>query len=1149
MVSRNSGIGVSGLPLMLMLSCLWCVCFISNINAAETVVYSEGFESSDGNYTHSGTNDPWEWGTPSPGFTLGPDAAHSGNSCWGTDLDDTVKYNANANLNSPAITLPSLGADQVMRVRFFGWIAVDFMADRGQFLVSSDNVNWENKADLLLTMQGGWNEYVFDISAYAGGSIYLRFRCFADNVDNFDPPDIPDNMAGFYVDDIAITVADAPLIKQILTFEGSEDQSSIASCPWIAIRNKQGDFEDENDVYSVARGSEKEYTDFYQIKTEMKKNNDDQFLFKLRETEDEESYTDNVHLLVVDHSANIDVVTDEHGNLFTYIKNDPAPPSTAVDQNNTNVLSLIEDEDEDGFKAYHNDYVDLDFSWIGTASHPILILKATGFQIDTGLGTIIKGQPRILVQTQNISGQWITRNVFYPRWQAAYSGYDMEGLFPYSKTVRLLAISCHTGKYHRIDWAVMSTSPQEQVTVSELTLDTAIRSDGTDVTTALSAIDGNYAHMSTGEEISLAFADSGQWNKNTRNFVIKTKGYYIPNGTYFFYTWDGSNWVLRDGWSIGSAGDQTREFDLSLWLPDPDGEYKVRIWQDFFFDPAAVDYVGLLSGSSDLIMEYATDLRDSSSVLDLLNVSDDERLLWDYGEDWPYRDRWVEIGWTDDFINTPPSTNPVFVTNTGSSTPIVNWTYFDLDTDPQSQYEIEVWSGPDHTGSNLWDPPVRNGTAESEIYAGVSLTTGQQYYASVKAYDNVSWGTWSEAAFTVSSNNPPVAEAGPDQTVAAPPSCETLVTLDGSASYDPDGDTLSFLWTGSFGSATGSQPTVAFPPGTFLVRLIVTDSYSGTGMDSVTITVQDVNAPVPDLASLPQLTGECSVVITEPPTATDSCMGPIVGTTESLLFTTPGTYSIIWNYDDGNGNISTQSQTIVVTDDLAPVPDMATLPTVNGDCIVEITEYPTATDNCSGTIMGTTTDPLTYSQQGTYSITWEYQDANGNISTQHQTVNVDDVVPPVPDSASLPVIQSDCMVYLCQYPTATDNCNGRIVGTTSDPLTYYFKGTYTIHWTFTDLSGNTSTQTQTVIVNDTTDPVPMVDPLPDIWGYISWWPWWQRCYMVRQYPMAIDNCKGWVVGTTSSPLQYCHKGNYVIEWKYNDGNGNITTQTQNVYIR
>jgi len=79
---------------------------------------------------------------------------------------------------------------------------------------------------------------------------------------------------------------------------------------------------------------------------------------------------------------------------------------------------------------------------------------------------------------------------------------------------------------------------------------------------------------------------------------------------------------------------------------------------------------------------------------------------------------------------------------------------------------------------------------------------------------------------------------------------------------------------------------------------------------------------------------------------------------------------------------------VVVGDNIAPVPNTAQLPDISGDCNTIISNIPTATDNCVGTIIATTTDPLNYSIPGTYIIHWTYSDGNGNISTQNQNVIV-----------------------------------------------------------------------------------------------------------------------------------------------------------------
>ena len=98
-------------------------------------------------------------------------------------------------------------------------------------------------------------------------------------------------------------------------------------------------------------------------------------------------------------------------------------------------------------------------------------------------------------------------------------------------------------------------------------------------------------------------------------------------------------------------------------------------------------------------------------------------------------------------------------------------------------------------------------------------------------------------------NSPPVANAGPDQMVTT----LSTVTLDGSGSYDPDGNLpLSYNWLQTSGPSVplsnpqAAQPTFLAPtmPGTLTFNLYVTDSMGATSMpDSVTITVQN-QAPV-----------------------------------------------------------------------------------------------------------------------------------------------------------------------------------------------------------------------------------------------------------------------------------------------------------------
>ena len=79
-----------------------------------------------------------------------------------------------------------------------------------------------------------------------------------------------------------------------------------------------------------------------------------------------------------------------------------------------------------------------------------------------------------------------------------------------------------------------------------------------------------------------------------------------------------------------------------------------------------------------------------------------------------------------------------------------------------------------------------------------------------------------------------------------------------------------------------------------------------------TFNITVCGAPVPDLASLPDITGQCSVTVTAP-TATSNCYGQITGTTSTVFpITTSGTTVITWNFNDGNGQSINVNQNVII---------------------------------------------------------------------------------------------------------------------------------------------------------------------------------------------------------------------------------------------
>jgi hypothetical protein len=130
--------------------------------------------------------------------------------------------------------------------------------------------------------------------------------------------------------------------------------------------------------------------------------------------------------------------------------------------------------------------------------------------------------------------------------------------------------------------------------------------------------------------------------------------------------------------------------------------------------------------------------------------------------------------------------------------------------------------------------------------AVTGLTTAGTYVFELQATDDNGLNTTSAVTITVQAaapHIPPVADAGPDQTLTMP---VASVALDGSGSSDADGTITDYSWVQISGNAgvtmvgaSQAQPTLTgVQPGTYVFQLTVTDNTGASGVATVTITVQ-----------------------------------------------------------------------------------------------------------------------------------------------------------------------------------------------------------------------------------------------------------------------------------------------------------------------
>ncbi|NRA10406.1 MAG: T9SS type A sorting domain-containing protein, partial [Crocinitomicaceae bacterium] len=197
--------------------------------------------------------------------------------------------------------------------------------------------------------------------------------------------------------------------------------------------------------------------------------------------------------------------------------------------------------------------------------------------------------------------------------------------------------------------------------------------------------------------------------------------------------------------------------------------------------------------------------------------------------------------------------------------------------------------------------------------------------------------------------------------------------------------------TNSCSGGIVGTPDVTFPI-TMVGTTVVTWTYNdGTNIvmqtQNVIITGFDVTPPVVNNANLPDMGGQCD--FTPPtPTATDLCAGTIAGVANvTFPLFAQGLTVITWTYDDGNGNLETQTQNITLNDIAPPSLDIPTLPDYIG-CGSATPPTATATDFCAGSLNGTPDVSFPITAPGPTTVTWSYDDGNGNTISQTQDVYV-----------------------------------------------------------------------------------------------------------------------------------------------------------------
>ena len=251
---------------------------------------------------------------------------------------------------------------------------------------------------------------------------------------------------------------------------------------------------------------------------------------------------------------------------------------------------------------------------------------------------------------------------------------------------------------------------------------------------------------------------------------------------------------------------------------------------------------------------------------------------------------------------------------------------------------------------------------------------------------------------------------------------------------------------------------------------------------------------------------------------------------------------VTWMVSDSSGNIATSSQKVIVVDTTAPyfLLNPITLEATTSSGADTVLEIPQINDIQDVSITNDAPDVFPF---GETIVTWVATDQSGNQLTQTQSVNVIDTKKPII------LVPSDMEIEAIGIDTKIDDLGelitediSEIDSVSNDAPESFPLGETVVTWTATDTSGNTASDTQQIIIEDTIQPVitgpeNIILEITDVSGI----------YVDIGKASALDQVDNNPRISNDAPVLF-QLGDTIVTWTAIDTSGNISLYFQTISV-